>query len=82
MVMIISYHGGLQAQERNNTVTEGVFGDSEGWIPWWVHRPEPDVPVEVRREGDDTIDEITPRRMSLEWNIAGVFWRTPRGKQV
>jgi len=70
---------GADSQSARDAQLEGAFGDSDGWVRWTDHRPEPDIPVECRREGEDEIHEVTPRTQSMEWNIAGVFWRTVRG---
>ena len=70
--------GSHEGQTRDNCLTEQSWGNTDGWVSWCDHRPKPDVPVECKREGEDEIYPVTPREMSLEWNIAGVYWRTPR----
>ena len=78
----MAYYGialsGMERQERIDWVSSQTKGDADGWVNWIDTPPQPDIPVQIKRDGEDGIYEITPRGMSLWWNVAGVSWRLPR----
>lgn len=78
MISIFFPPGSFGDQIQKDWKQTQIAGDADGWVLWADHRPEPDVPVEVKRDDVDGVDVITPRAQTLEWNIAGVWWRLPK----
>lgn len=49
---------------------------SEQWREWKSGSIPPiDAPIEIRRLGDDKIDNCTRRELSECFNVGGLLWR-------
>lgn len=75
MVGGCGFSGSADAQEKEDFVAEGMYGDPDGWVSWLYHPPAPDIEVECRREDESETYKVIPRKMS---NVAGLYWRRPR----